>query len=221
MKLFLSPHNDDETLFGAFTIMREKPLVVVVFDSYIQVARGAEWCDWKTRRQETARAMIALGQFSHYALDRDELPDDRLIESAQEMDYREELEGVMRLPLRFCGLRDDCLWTGNDTFKAICETVGPEHLSGVIAPADEPNGHAHHNLVAVAAASLAGNLEIPLVKYTTYTRTGGKTRTETPVPIENPEWIERKLRALACYKSQIRHPQCQEHFLRSQEEYYL
>lgn len=33
MKLFLSPHNDDETLFGAFTILRERPRVIVCYDS--------------------------------------------------------------------------------------------------------------------------------------------------------------------------------------------
>ena len=31
MNVFLSPHNDDETLFGAFTILRERPAVYVVF----------------------------------------------------------------------------------------------------------------------------------------------------------------------------------------------
>jgi len=33
MKLLLSPHNDDECLFAAYTLMREKPLVIVVTDS--------------------------------------------------------------------------------------------------------------------------------------------------------------------------------------------
>lgn len=37
---FLSPHNDDEALFGAYTIMREKPLVIICTDSYIQEIRG-------------------------------------------------------------------------------------------------------------------------------------------------------------------------------------
>lgn len=29
-KLFIAPHCDDETLFGAYTIIREKPLVVII-----------------------------------------------------------------------------------------------------------------------------------------------------------------------------------------------
>ena len=34
MKILLAPHNDDEALFAAYTIMREHPLVIVVTDGY-------------------------------------------------------------------------------------------------------------------------------------------------------------------------------------------
>lgn len=61
MKIFLSPHNDDETLFGAYTIMREKPLVVIITDSHIQEDRGELYCDWITRRKETLKAMKIIG----------------------------------------------------------------------------------------------------------------------------------------------------------------
>jgi LmbE family N-acetylglucosaminyl deacetylase len=59
VKLFLSPHNDDEVLFGAFTILREKPLVVIVTDSVVQEKRGygIRAID---RRAESNRAMKAL-----------------------------------------------------------------------------------------------------------------------------------------------------------------
>lgn len=40
MNVFLSPHDDDQTLFGAFTIMREKCPVIVVTESHIQFNRG-------------------------------------------------------------------------------------------------------------------------------------------------------------------------------------
>ena len=63
--LFLSPHNDDETLFGAFTIMKEKPIVCVVFDSYVQVARGNAGATASRRRNETLRA---LGEFGYSLL---------------------------------------------------------------------------------------------------------------------------------------------------------
>lgn len=60
MKLFLAPHNDDETLFGAYTIMIEKPLVIIVTDSMFQAERGLR-ITWKQRREETLNAMKILG----------------------------------------------------------------------------------------------------------------------------------------------------------------
>lgn len=58
--LFIAPHNDDETLFGAFTLLREKPLVLIVTDSYIQYKRG-DGVTWADRRMETSKAMYMLG----------------------------------------------------------------------------------------------------------------------------------------------------------------
>lgn len=60
MKLFISPHPDDETLFGAFTLMREKPLVVIATDSYIQQNRGDNITP-QQRFQESVNAMKILG----------------------------------------------------------------------------------------------------------------------------------------------------------------
>lgn len=54
--IFLAPHNDDESLFGALTLIRKKPLVVVITDSYIQPERGDAGCDATTRRLETINA---------------------------------------------------------------------------------------------------------------------------------------------------------------------
>lgn len=61
LKLFLSPHCDDEILFGAFTILRERPIVAIVFDSFIQPMRGYQRCEWKTRRAESLAAASVLG----------------------------------------------------------------------------------------------------------------------------------------------------------------
>lgn len=58
--LFLSPHNDDETLFGAYTIIREKPLVVIITDAWIQTNRGEKGCDATTRWLESVKAMEVL-----------------------------------------------------------------------------------------------------------------------------------------------------------------
>lgn len=60
MRLFLAPHNDDEALFGAFTIMREQPLVVIVTDSYVQFERG-DGITADERWEETRRACAILG----------------------------------------------------------------------------------------------------------------------------------------------------------------
>lgn len=59
--ILFAPHNDDEALFCAYTIMREKPLVVIVTDSHIQPNRGEAGCDAETRWQETVKAMEILG----------------------------------------------------------------------------------------------------------------------------------------------------------------
>jgi len=63
--MFLAPHNDDEALFGAFTIMREKPLVVIATDSYVQQLRG-DGITAKQRRLETERAMEKVGVESYF-----------------------------------------------------------------------------------------------------------------------------------------------------------
>jgi LmbE family N-acetylglucosaminyl deacetylase len=58
MKLLLSPHNDDECLFAAYTLMREKPLVIVVTDSDAHLAEGITA---HQRREESRRACELLG----------------------------------------------------------------------------------------------------------------------------------------------------------------
>lgn len=57
----ICPHNDDEALFLSFTLMREKPIVVIVTDSYIQPGRGDVGCEAEIRRQETIDAMALIG----------------------------------------------------------------------------------------------------------------------------------------------------------------
>jgi len=64
-KIFLAPHPDDEAICGAITIMREKPLVVIVTDSQIQYLRG-DGVTAEERRLETKRAMDKLGVESHF-----------------------------------------------------------------------------------------------------------------------------------------------------------
>jgi len=59
-KIFLSAHQDDESLFGAYTIMREKPLVIICTDSYIQEERGEDATN-EQRTLESKKAMKLLG----------------------------------------------------------------------------------------------------------------------------------------------------------------
>lgn len=115
MKLFISPHNDDETLFGAFSIMKEKPHVTIIFDSYVQVARGNLGATKARRRQESAEALGELGPIGLSFLGlRDDAPDydylrawlkqrrddgtvDGIICPAWEQDGHEQHNGVARI----------------------------------------------------------------------------------------------------------------------------
>ena len=58
--VFIAPHNDDETLFGAFTLLRERPHVVVCLRSMVQELRGCG-ITYRQRERETAAAMRTLG----------------------------------------------------------------------------------------------------------------------------------------------------------------
>jgi len=78
LKLFISPHNDDETLFGAFTLLRERPLVAVVFDSFVQERRGYG-ITAAARRAETRAACEVLGVSCGFLGLRDDSPDWRAV----------------------------------------------------------------------------------------------------------------------------------------------
>ncbi len=60
MRIFLSPHNDDEALFGSIIIQRLRPqLLVIVTDSWIQFDRG-DGITWQQRRLESSEAAKLL-----------------------------------------------------------------------------------------------------------------------------------------------------------------
>lgn len=59
--IFLEPHQDDAVLFGFFTLLRKKPLVVSVTSSHIQPNRGDIGADAKTRYKENIEAMKIAG----------------------------------------------------------------------------------------------------------------------------------------------------------------
>ncbi|HWY34294.1 MAG TPA: PIG-L family deacetylase [Nitrosopumilaceae archaeon] len=190
MKLFISPHNDDESLFGAFTIQRENCQVVIVFDSFIQTHRGYLQCSAVNRRDESIQACKIMGVDPPIFLG---------FSDAEE--YTPYLEEKIIIALK-------------RRFKAI---------EAVWSPAEEEYGHAQHNMVARACRAAFG----PLIKdqYLTYVNPPGqsyKSISGKEVPTK-PDWVFRKLQALACYYTQVTISElgCWPHFLRSQYEYYL
>jgi LmbE family N-acetylglucosaminyl deacetylase len=58
--LFLEPHPDDGALFGAYTLLRHKPLVITCLRADVQEHRGHQ-ITASTREEETKRAMQILG----------------------------------------------------------------------------------------------------------------------------------------------------------------
>lgn len=77
----------------------------------------------------------------------------------------------------------------------------------VFAPAREEGGHEQHNRIA----DLADDIFVDVTHYLTYTA-DGKSTSEHEVPFE-PQWVAKKLHALACYRSQSAHPATRKHFL--------
>lgn len=196
MKLLISPHNDDETLFAAFTIMKEKPLVCVVFDSYVQVARGHAGATAERRRQETQDGIWEL------------------MKGSQIMPRPREASIVT-----FIGLRDDAPdWEYFRTWLKQRRDGPNPQFDGIICPAWEQNGHDQHNGVARICRDLWPAEQ--RIEYLTYTRTHGRSRSAHEV-IPTPDMIARKHRALACYASQMEVENCRDWFLGDLREYIL
>ena len=172
--LFLAPHSDDEVLFGAFTIMRFKPDVIICTSDPDR--RTAE-----LRSTETYHAMEELGA------------------------------GL--IDVRFWPHREGTLDV--DTVKLDLEAHAPRKFSpvgdvstihggyeAVFAPLPEVNGHDEHNAVGTAALEIFGPERTAF--YTTYTRSGFRTRQGAEVPFTT-EMLARKLRALSQYVTQMEH----------------
>jgi len=190
-RLILSPHDDDQVLFAGFISMSPteccRTIVMIVFDSYIQPARGYSNCDAWTRRGESGRASEFI-----------------------------RVDGILR-----ASLRDDVDYTPREVaiLDALDTPFMPRDkpITEVYAPLWEENGHEQHNLVSEAAYRCFPSTTIR--HYTTYTRTGGRTRKGNPVPV-TPEMIVRKHQALACFRSQMQAVTgCQEWFIGDLTEY--
>lgn len=171
MDLFLAPHHDDETLFGAFTILRYQPHVIICTRSDLQESRGTGITN-ATRERETQEALRWLGDPTYEFWGHSDIDPDR-----------GELERRLR---------------------------AYEIDGRVFAPAIEEDGHEHHSMIGQIALDVFGDRVQP---YLTYRRGHGRS-VGTEVPFE-PGWPARKMRALACYESQIALPSTEYWFLDS------
>lgn len=85
MKLFLSPHNDDAELFGCFTLLREKPHVVICLRCDYQ-ADPAYGAPYEVRESETAAALAVLGvSWEQWAISEANPDWDEMLRSLQEL----------------------------------------------------------------------------------------------------------------------------------------
>lgn len=162
--LFLSPHHDDETLFGSATIIKHRPRVVVCFPSVRDY--GETW----EREHESRAALEILGGTFQQTLD------------------------------------------GRDLVAHLTRLDASLHPVRVWAP-DPRASHPDHRAVAAAAAAVFGPR---VTTYHTYDERGKVVG--RPVEFE-PGWAGRKLRALACYETQIRHPRASGFFMEDLREF--
>lgn len=146
MKLLCGPHNDDAVLFAAFAIQEHKPLVLTVYDSFVQPERGHFTCDWMTRREEDRRAMEILETDIRFGA----IPD--------------TLDSVAASPRTFELL---------GRFQEDAEHAG-DSIDEVWLPLSEPGGHDQHNLVGDIGSKVFVGARIH--RYTTYARAKGRTR---------------------------------------------
>ena len=166
--IFLAPHNDDESLFGAFTLIRVKPLVIVCTDSYIQYMRGDVGCEAAIRREETIKAMA-----------------------------------IAECPVAFLGIPDTGLT--EEILRDRLKHFKPEQI---YVPAIQ-GGNAQHDLVGKVAMELFGD---KCERYTTYTKTELYTTGNYEIKPKHDE-MDKKLRMLNCYESQLNLKSTLPHFM--------
>lgn len=88
--------------------------------------------------------------------------------------------------------------------------VLPPLFDRVFAPAVEENGHPQHNLVGQLADDIFGPENV--THYLTYTNNRDRSTDGHEVEFE-PAWVSLKLRALACFESQIGRVATVHHFV--------
>lgn len=233
--LLIAPHNDDETLFASFALQTLDPLVLIVYDSIKQYQDGDLACMAAVRRLETLAAVQTLR------------PDDSPWRQHQDcgvvflgLDDRKTYnwEVVMSAIVNALrGAQSDSLLHQFMINSELWARAGKRLRIGcfdqVVFPLRHEGGNLQHNLVADVCAGIDWATEAGgrsgLSMYASYVNADGfppgKIIAGVPAyerfPGRTGEMISRKLRALACYPSQLWRADCSPHFLRSQEEFYV
>jgi LmbE family N-acetylglucosaminyl deacetylase len=188
--LLLSPHNDDECLFGSYTILRERPHVIVCFASLAQSFTDSTITAAR-RTLETRRALDILDPYVKF--EQWDIPD---------------------WPKRDDGT--DPRAHSNRLRAQMGQLARDRQYDRVFAPLPEPEGDPQHNLVGETARALWGDR---VTFYCTYQLHHGKTTSSNKV-LYHPEWPARKRLALACYESQLSLPSTVHHFTGDLDEFY-
>jgi LmbE family N-acetylglucosaminyl deacetylase len=201
VKLLIDPHGDDAVLFASFTVMRERPLVLVVFDSFVQPLRGALGCDLMTRRRESLDAMVHL--------------------DPPKIEWLGFRDGDPPVVNNLTNALVACIDGIDVNFPAL----------EIWAPAYEEGGHEQHNLVARACDAFEGSCRVHrYLTYTRRHGKSRLEDPDYRYPYRaevlprSGEDIARKHRALACFKSQMQlDPRigCADWFMNDLREYAL
>jgi len=184
-KLLIDPHGDDAVLFASFLTMKEKPLVVVVLDSYIQVARGHAGATAERRRNETLAALLELGSPGQVFLGiRDDAPDWEYLRAwlKQRRDDG-QFDGII------CPAWEHGGHEQHNDIARICRDLWPDEQRTEYLTYTRTFGR-----------SRAGD------------STRGAMHDKAVEVIPTPDMVARKHRALACYTSQMEVPGCVEWF---------
>lgn len=196
--VLFAPHNDDETLFAAYTIIRYRPCVVVCFRP--PVRRPSAPSRRRHRRALYAPAPAPAPSRSYGPPELREAESRAACEILgaayfEQWDCLDEAEVARRM-------------------RALDQLLAP---AGRVWAPSLATTHPEHQAVARAAALVFGDR---LVRYHTYTATERVQRVQgEPVPRE-PHYVARKLRALAAYTSQASHPNACVFFEQAQAEFY-
>jgi LmbE family N-acetylglucosaminyl deacetylase len=187
--VLLSPHHDDAELFACFSLLRARPLVIVCTRAVVQEQRGYT--------------------FLRDGIEEPITPLQRELETAAAMQ-------ILGLEWEQWDFPDDLENRPGDVKAELSLKIAAlaRDYYHCYAPAFETWGHYDHNLIAnCAIAYFATEPEGDrLTQYLTYTRSHGRSRGVHPVEFE-PHWPALKMRALACYESQIQHPSTRDHFM--------